>query len=62
MKTKIKFLILAIFGFAMGIMESIIVVYIRKIIGGIDVVNLTNLVVSKIPVIFAIHNLRYQGM
>ena len=50
MKTKMKFIVLAVFGFAMGIMESIIVVYIRKIIEGIDIINLTGLVISKVPI------------
>lgn len=49
MKVKTRFMVLAVFGFTMGIMESIVVVYIRRIIEGVDVVNLTGRVVSNIP-------------
>ncbi len=49
MKTKTKYFVLSCFGAAMGYLEAVVVVYLRKILSIGGVVDLTKLVMSQVP-------------
>ena len=50
MKPLVKYSVLTCFGIAMGYLEAVVVVYIRKIISMEGVVDLTKIVISQVPV------------
>lgn len=49
MKTATKYFVLTCFGAAMGYLEAIVVVYLRKILSIGGVVDLTKVVMSQVP-------------
>lgn len=49
MKISVKYSILTCFGVAMGYLEAVVVVYLRKILTMEGIVDLTKMVVSDIP-------------
>ena len=49
MKTTVKYSILTCFGIAMGYLEAVVVVYIRKILNMEGITDLSKMVMSQVP-------------